>query len=239
MSGHRFGTIVRAWIFFLGLAVWVLAAAVALSGRLRWALVFVALALGLDAAGRAWSRRSPVPMPYFMRLVLSVPRGPHSPHHLKHVLQPRNGERILEVGPGIGVHALSIASSLLPDGVLDVLDVQKEMIEELKRRAASEGLTNIVATQGDAQALPYRDHTFDAAYMIGVLGEIPDAIAALRELARVLKSEGRLVICELLIDPDFVPLRTLREKASDVGFVFERSAGPGFAYTSIFRLPVA
>jgi len=239
VRGPRFGTIVRAWIFFAGLAAWVLAAALALSGRLRWALVFVAVALGLDAAGRAWSRRSPVPMPYFMSWVLGVPRGPHSPHHLKRVLQPRNGERILEVGPGIGVHALSIASSLLPDGVLDVLDVQKEMIEELKRRAASNGLTNIVATQGDAQALPYHDRTFDAAYMIGVLGEIPDALAALRELARVFKPEGRLVVCELLIDPDFVSLRTLRGKTSDVGFVFERSVGPSFAYAGVFRLPVA
>ena len=239
MRGRRFGTIVRAWMFFSGLAAWVLAAALALSGRLKWSMVFVVVALGLDAAGRAWSRRSPVPMPYFMNWVLGVPRGPHSPHHLKRVLQPRNGERILEVGSGIGVHALPIASSLLPDGVLDVLDVQKEMLEELKRRAASNDLTNIVATQGDAQALPYRDRTFDAAYMIGVLGEIPDADAALHELARVLKPGGRLVICELLIDPDFVSLRTLREKTSDVGFVFERSTGPSFAYAAVFRLPVA
>lgn len=145
----------------------------------------------------------------------------------------------MEVGPGVGVHALPIAASLLPNGVLDVIDVQKEMLDELKRRAASRGLTNIVATQGDAQSLPYRDHTFDAAYMIGVLGEIPDAVAALRELARVLKPGGRLIICELIIDPDFVLLRALREYASDAGFVFERSAGPDFAYAGVFRLPIA
>jgi phospholipid N-methyltransferase len=61
-------------------------------------------------------------MPYFMRWVLLVPRGPHSPTRLRRVLQPRNGERILEIGPGVGVHALAIAAALWPDGVLDVLE---------------------------------------------------------------------------------------------------------------------
>jgi ubiquinone/menaquinone biosynthesis C-methylase UbiE len=93
-----------------------------------------------------------------------------------------------------------------------------------------------VPTQGDAQKLPYADRTFDAAYLIGVLGEIPDAGMALRELRRVLKPGGRLVISELLIDPDFISLPALREQAREAGFVYERSAGPRFAYSAVFRL---
>jgi ubiquinone/menaquinone biosynthesis C-methylase UbiE len=112
------------------------------------------------------------------------------------------------------------------------------MLVDLARRAERKGLTNIVPTQGDAQKLPYADRTFDAAYLIGVLGEIPDASAALQEVRRVLKTSGRLVISELLIDPDFLSLRALQEKVGDVGFVFERSDGPGCAYSAMFR-PVA
>jgi ubiquinone/menaquinone biosynthesis C-methylase UbiE len=175
-------------------------------------------------------------MPYFMWWVLLLPRGPHAPKRLTHVLQPRSGEHILEVGPGIGVHALAIASALLPNGVLDVLDVQQEMLDHLARRAARRGLTNIVPQQGDAQKLPYPDRTFDAAYLIGVLGEIPDAGSALRELRRVLKSGGRLISSELVIDPDFISLPALHEKAGAAGFVFERRVGPSFAYSAVFRL---
>jgi ubiquinone/menaquinone biosynthesis C-methylase UbiE len=74
------------------------------------------------------------------------------------------------------------------------LDIHYKMLENLQRRAVKAGITNIVATQGDAQALPYPRHRFDVAYVIGTLGEIPDTAAALRELRRVLEPTGRLVI---------------------------------------------
>ncbi|MBI5186267.1 MAG: methyltransferase domain-containing protein [Nitrospinae bacterium] len=203
--------------------------------RQVWAFYASIVALILSVAARAWNRGHPMPMPYFMRWILFLPRGPNSPQHLDKILEPRSGERILEIGPGIGVHALQIAAALLPGGILDALDVQQEMLGDLCRRAAKADVTNIVTTQGDAQALPYPDHMFDAAYMIGTLGEIPDGIAALRELRRVLKVEGRLVVGEVLVDPDYVPLSALKNKAEEAGFVFERTLGPRFCYFVLFR----
>jgi hypothetical protein len=71
--------------------------------------------------------------------------------------------------------------------------------------------------------------------MVGTLGEIPDELAALREQRRVLKAHGRLVIGELILDPDFVSLAALKEKAASAGFVLERSSGPAFWYLALFR----
>jgi len=57
--------------------------------------------------------------------------------------------------------------------------------------------------------------------MIGTLGEIPDKVTALRELRRVLKQRGRVVIGEVLLDPDYVSPRALQEKAKDPGFILK------------------
>jgi ubiquinone/menaquinone biosynthesis C-methylase UbiE len=222
-------------MFFGELAAWILAAVMIFGGEWSWALAFAMFALGTDIAGRVWSRKSPVPMPYFMRWVLLAPRGPHSPKRVMEVLQPRSGERILEIGPGIGIHALPTAAALLPDGVLDVLDIQQTMLDDLARRAEKFHIGNIMPRQGDARQLPYPDRSFDAAYLIGVLGEIPDAVAALCELRRVLRPGGRLLVSELFIDPDFVSLSALQPKAKVAGFVLQRCVGPGWAYSAVFQ----
>lgn len=224
--------VLKALLFHAELALWLVALVMLIAGRPGWALAGAVLALGADVAGRRWSVRSPVPMPYFMRWILLVPRGPQSPAQLQKLLQPRRGERMLEIGPGVGVHALPVAASLQPEGVLDV---QQDMLDDLMRRAAGRGLTNIVPRRGDAQRLPYGDATFEAAYLVSVLGEIPDVPVALRELRRVLKPDARLVVSEILVDPDFIPLRRLEEMAGDAGLALARRRGPRFAYNALFR----
>jgi ubiquinone/menaquinone biosynthesis C-methylase UbiE len=71
--------------------------------------------------------------------------------------------------------------------------------------------------------------------MIGTLGEIPDVAAALRELRRVLRTGGRLVIGEAFIDPDYVSLPVLEEKAKAAGLSLERASGPRLSYFALFR----
>lgn len=225
----------QLWAACISMAAVILSLAAAISARWRTAAALVALAVAAWFAARHWNRRRPIPMPYFMRWILLFPRGPSSPAHLERLLEPRRGQHILEIGPGIGIHALPIAASLLPGGVLDVLDVQQEMLDHLRRRAERAAVTNIVTMQGNAQALPYADDTFDAAYLIGTLGEIPDGVEALRELRRVLKVAGRLVVGEVLVDPDFVRLPVLRAQAEAAGFVLERTTGPRFCYLALLR----
>jgi SAM-dependent methyltransferase len=228
-------TFLKASLFHVELATWLLAIGLALAARPRPAAASAALALGMDVAGRAWSRRSPVPMPYFMRWVLRLPRGPHAPARLLRSLEPRPGERILEIGPGVGIHAIPVAEALRPDGVLEALDMQQPMLDELARHAARHGVANIVTRRGDAQRLPYPDASFDAAYLVSVLGEIPDARAALRELRRVIRPAGRLLVCEVVLDPDFVSLSSLLALAAEAGLRFERKDGVRFIYTAVFR----
>lgn len=202
--------------------------------ELAWALGSGLFTVAAAAAARTWARHDPTPMPYAMRWILFAPRPYQSPRRLKAILALRGGERLLEIGPGTGAHALPIAASLGPDGIVDVLDIQKEMLDHLMRLAARSGIANIVATLGDARKLPYPDAAFDGAYLISVLGEIPDSDAALRELRRVLKPSGGLVIGEVFVDPDFIPLAELLRRAGKAGFSFERRTGLPLAYLARF-----
>ena len=100
------------------------------------------------------------------------------------------------------------------------------MLDHTMRRAGDEAVTNVEPRLGDAQALPYDDASFDAAYLVTVLGEVPDQDAALRELRRVLRPNGRLVVGELFGDPHMVGAASLRHRATGAGLRFERRVGP-------------
>jgi SAM-dependent methyltransferase len=194
------------------------------------------LAAGAAVAGVAlWWRKNPSACPYSQRFWVGAPHPLITRARLREILEPKPGERILEVGPGTGYYTLDVAEWVKPDGRVDILDIQQEMLDHTMRRAGERGLANVTPSRGDASALPYEDGTFDAAFLVTVLGEIPDQDVALRELARVLKPGGRLVVGELLGDPHYVRLAPLRLRASGAGVAYERRVGTVPGYFARFR----
>lgn len=135
-----------------------------------------------------WWRKHPSACPYGQRFWVEMPHPFITRRRLHRVLAPSTGERVLEIGPGTGYYSLDVAKALGSDGRLDLLDLQREMLDHTMRRAAARGLANVLPAQGDAQALPYLDDSFDGAYMVATLGEVPDQLSVLREIRRVLKA---------------------------------------------------
>lgn len=190
----------------------------------------------LGAAGLAvlaaalWWRKNPSACPYGQRFWVEAPHPIISCDRLRSVLAPQPGERVLEIGPGTGYYTLDIATWVGPDGTVEIFDLQEKFLDHVGNRAAERGLTNIVPTQGDATALPYEDASVDAVALTAVLGEIPDPVAALREIRRVLKPGGRLIVGELFGDPHFTTQAALKRQAAAAGLGQETYSGNWFGY---------
>ena len=195
------------------------------------------MAAGAVAAlgGALWWRKHPSACPYGQRWVVEPPHPFITRRRLREVLAPQPGERILEVGPGTGYYTLPVAEWLGRDGRLDIFDLQQEMLDLTLTRARERGLANVVAEQGDARQLPYPDDTFDAAYLVTVLGEVPDQELALRELARVVKPDGRVVDGELFGDPHWVAPGALQRRAATAGLEIDHRVGSPIAYFARMR----
>jgi ubiquinone/menaquinone biosynthesis C-methylase UbiE len=190
----------------------------------------------LGAAGLAtlaaalWWRKNPSACPYGQRFWVEAPHPIVTRDRLRWILAPQPGERILEIGPGTGYYTLDIAEWVGAEGRVEIFDLQQEFLDHVGARAAERGLGNIVPTQGDATALPYEAASLDAVVLTAVLGEIPEPLAALREIRRVLKPEGRLIVGELFGDPHFTTRASLERQAAETGLALDTHSGNWFAY---------
>jgi ubiquinone/menaquinone biosynthesis C-methylase UbiE len=187
-----------------------------------------------------------------IRIVRSICKFPIPPfladaidNPLRHRLQPPDltparhgiapGMRVLEVGPGNGTYTLATARWVGDEGKVVTIDIEPTLIERVRRRAAAEGVANMEARVADVFDLPFDDESFDAIYMLAVIGEIPTPERAMAEFYRVLRPEGTLAFGELLMDPDYPLPRTLTRWASSAGFRLREKAGNLFYYTLVFR----
>jgi SAM-dependent methyltransferase len=192
-------------------------------------------AAGATLAAALWWRKNPSACPYGQRFWVEAPHPIITRERLRQVLRPEPGERLLEIGVGTGYYSLDLAEWMEPGGKLELFDLQQKFLDHVMRAAGERGLTNLVPTQGDATALPFEDDSMDAAILTAVLGEIPDTAAALREIRRVLKPDGRLVVGELFGDPHFTTLGSLKAQAGDAGLDYQEHSGNWFGYFARLR----
>ena len=111
-------------------------------------------------------------------------------------LQP--GESVLDVGCGTGVFLPGLAAIAGPEGRVVGLDHSAAFLEDARKRLTEASLSDRVAlVEGDAHRLPFEDETFDAAHCERVLMHLEDPALAIREMERVVRPGGRVVIAEV------------------------------------------
>ncbi len=152
---------------------------------------------------------------------------------MRHGIEP--GMTVLEVGPGNGTYTIETASWVGDDGGVVAIDIEPAAIERVETRAQAEGFDNIQARLADVIGLPFEEDSFDAVYLMSVIGELPSPQLALMEFYRVLKPAGVIAFSELLVDPDYPLTRTVIALATDAGFRLKSQEGNFFSYTLVFE----
>lgn len=140
-------------------------------------------------------------------------------------LSPKPGEAVADIGCGTGLLTLELARAVGASGRVFGIDPSGDMLETARERCA--GRDSVQVLKGMADALPLDDESVDKAVSLQVFEYLPDIPAALTEVHRVLRSNGRLVIGDMhwdtLVWSSDQPDRMARMLAAWDGHFTERS----------------
>lgn len=127
------------------------------------------------------------------------------------------GDHVLDVGCGIGLEAMRLAWHTGPAGRVVGIDVSARMITEARRRAAAEAWPSEYLIM-DAQQLDFPDAAFDLCRSERVLRYVEDPALAVREMARVVRPGGRVVVFDFDSDSTVIdaPDPALARRVRDI-----------------------
>jgi len=108
----------------------------------------------------------------------------------------RAGDSILEIGFRQVALMQTFAEIVGDQGQVTGVDIDPEHVAEAQAAIRENAWSNIQAMEGSILKLPFRDGTFDAVLSVGILHEVRDLDRAFREVSRVIRPDGRVVIAD-------------------------------------------
>ena len=113
----------------------------------------------------------------------------------------REGDTVLDLGSGAGIDLLLAAKLTGPKGKVIGVDMTTAMIERARANAAAAGLTNVEVREGIIEDLPVESESVDFVVSNCVINLSPEKKRVFAELHRVLRTDGRFSISDIVAEP--------------------------------------
>lgn len=130
----------------------------------------------------------------------------------------RPGEVALDLGAGAGIDCFLAARRVGPRGRVIGVDMTPEMLDRARANAGASGLSNVEFRLGEIENLPVADSTADAAISNCVINLSPDKERVFREVYRVLKPGGRMMVSDIVLERE-LPETIARSVAAYTGCI--------------------
>jgi arsenite methyltransferase len=128
------------------------------------------------------------------------------------------GETVLDLGSGGGIDCFLAAAKVGAAGRVIGVDMTPEMIHLARENAGKNGAENVEFRLGEIESLPVADGTIDAAISNCVINLSPDKERVFREVYRVLKPGGRMMVSDIVLDGE-LPERIKKSVAAYTGCI--------------------
>jgi predicted methyltransferase len=116
------------------------------------------------------------------------------PDQIMDALGIADGSKVADIGAGAGWFTIRLARRVGPNGIVYAQDVQRQMLEAIRRRVAKEGLKNVETRLGEGSDPHLPRESLDAVLVVDVYPEVVDRVTFLRNLGEALKPNGRIGI---------------------------------------------
>lgn len=198
------------------------------------------LIVSLTACGQLWSQgehpvtgRKIAPVMGFAGadwLERSERESEEAPAEAIKLLNLRSGMAVADIGAGTGYFSIRMAKRIAPDGKVYAVDLQPEMLDRLRQRAAKQKVTNIETVLGGEADPKLPANSMDMMIMVDVYHEFSQPQRMLRALRTALKADGRLVLLEYRKEDPNIPINPyhkmsipeVRAELEAEGFKMER-----------------